>query len=255
MKSARKKRKALLLAISMFSILPVRSQWEESSARLVLRFFPLVGLLLGTAWWGIAALFGLVPPPPAVAAAVLVAVPVVFTGMIHLDGFLDCCDAVFSHRDQEGMRRILKDPSCGPFAVVCACMLFLLWWSSFYELWQGPGVLWPIWMLEPVAARALTAWALQTVRPISETGFAAAFHTGRQLDQLLALAVLLLTGVLLSVLAGIAAAGAFLCGTAAFLLGLWLCRRLLGGISGDVCGFCLTLFDAAFFVAYSCLWQ
>lgn len=255
MKSSRKKRRAMLLAISMFSIIPVRSQWEESSARLVPRFFPLVGLLLGVLWWGVAELLRLVPPPPALAAALLLAVPVIFTGMIHLDGFLDCCDAVFSHRDQEGMRRILKDPACGPFAVVSACMLFLLLWTSFYELWQGLGIPWAVWVLEPVAARALTAWALQTIRPISETGFAAAFHTGRQLDQLMALTVFLLTGILLSALVGTSGAGAFVCASAAFLLGLWLCRKLLGGISGDVCGFCLTLFDAGFFVVYSWLWQ
>ena len=60
-----------------------------------LAWLPLVGAvtgaLAGTAGW----LVSLVAPHPLAAAAAFAAV-LVLTGAIHLDGFLDCCDALFA---------------------------------------------------------------------------------------------------------------------------------------------------------------
>lgn len=77
------------IAISTYSVLPTpRVDWNERSLRFSICFLPLVGILAGAAlccwgWLGKAlALDGML------SAAVAVALPLLLTGGIHMDGFL-----------------------------------------------------------------------------------------------------------------------------------------------------------------------
>ena len=71
-------------------------------------------------------------------AVVLVLVPVIVTGGIHVDGLLDTSDALSSWRDREKRLEILKDSHAGAFAVITACVYFYgyVWWNeSDYGRW------------------------------------------------------------------------------------------------------------------------
>lgn len=91
--------------------------WSETARRKMLVCLPLVGLLVGGIWAGAWLLLRGAPGP--VRAAVCAAVPWLVTGFMHLDGYMDVCDAVLSRRDLPTRRRILKDSHCGAFAVIC----------------------------------------------------------------------------------------------------------------------------------------
>ena len=57
-------------------------------------------------------------------AAVAVLIPVLVTGGIHLDGFLDTSDAL-SWQVTERRFEILKDPHTGAFVIIACCSYFL----------------------------------------------------------------------------------------------------------------------------------
>ena len=124
--------KSAVLAFSMFSAIPMpRVEWNARSMRYMLAAFPLVGAVIGALF--VAAGCGFValsdvwakPVPASLAALVLLLLPVLVTGGIHVDGFMDTCDALGSHADREKKLAIMKDPHAGSFAVL-GCVLYFV---------------------------------------------------------------------------------------------------------------------------------
>ncbi len=113
------------VALGMYSALPVPSfAWNEKNMRYALAAFPLVGVLLGLAFWGWTALCAALSLPPILRGAVLCVLPALVTGGIHLDGYADSSDALAAHAPPERAREILRDPRCGAFAVIRLCVYF-----------------------------------------------------------------------------------------------------------------------------------
>ena len=96
----------------------------------MLVMFPVIGLIMGILWYGLFLLIRVANIPAPLAAALLTAYPFAISGFIHLDGFMDCNDAILSRRPLEERRRILKDSHVGAFAVITAILLFLLFYAS-----------------------------------------------------------------------------------------------------------------------------
>ena len=71
--------------------------------------------------------------PVGLRALLLAVCPWLCTGFLHLDGYMDVCDAVLSRRDLATRQRILKDSHCGAFAVICMVLLALAQWSVFLQ--------------------------------------------------------------------------------------------------------------------------
>ena len=118
--------KSFLIAVSMYTKIPVHQfEWKKEDMRYCIIFLPVVGLFIGA----FAVLLG--------AAAMLfgwnhgvmfimAAIPVILTGGIHLDGFMDTEDAFSSYASREKKLEILKDPHVGSFAVIRLVLYFLL---------------------------------------------------------------------------------------------------------------------------------
>ena len=85
------------VAFAMYSKIPMPpADWEKENMKYALCFFPWVGLAVGAVS---AVLFWLqqqIGAGSMLRAAVLTAVPVLVTGGIHLDGYLDTMDALSS---------------------------------------------------------------------------------------------------------------------------------------------------------------
>ncbi len=124
----------------------------ESMAR-AMRFFPLVGILIGGIIAATDALTKLVFLP-APRAALVLATWVIITGGLHLDGFLDCCDGLFVAKPPETRLSILKDTRVGAYAVIGGAALLITKWSAIFALPRGTR--WQILLLAPVLAR----WAM-----------------------------------------------------------------------------------------------
>ena len=109
----------LFMAWGMFLSIPCPCKiWDEKARPWQLVYLPVAGLLVGALWALAAYALGSFDRLPALRAAVLAALPFLLTGFLHLDGFMDCCDAIFSRRPLEKRREILKDSHVGSFAVI-----------------------------------------------------------------------------------------------------------------------------------------
>lgn len=111
----------LIIVIQFFSILPITKEIPMTPKNLdrAVRMFPVFGMFLGLAYSGV--LYGLLqgtPFSPLAVAFCLWLLPIVLTGGIHLDGWMDSCDAYFSYRDVHKRLEILKDPRIGAFGVL-----------------------------------------------------------------------------------------------------------------------------------------
>ena len=67
----------------------------------------------------------------------MTALPVLVSGGIHTDGFIDTADALSSYGDKEKKLEILKkDPHTGAFAIISAIMYYLLFFGFMTEIWD-----------------------------------------------------------------------------------------------------------------------
>ena len=152
---------------------PVR-RWDEGCYRQMLLCLPFLGGMLGLIWAGIGFLLVRISAPGPIFALCMTAAPWCLTGFIHLDGFMDCSDAVLSRRDRARRIEILKDPHVGSFAVICLVLLAL----TGYSVWSCPvesGKLWALppgapvpprcWGLHPWKAAGIRPWSTAPPRP------------------------------------------------------------------------------------------
>ena len=127
---------SLLIALSMYSTLPVKClNWNAKNLRLAMLFFPIVGLLCGGGLWLVWTVCQLLHRSAYLFAVLAVLVNVWITGGIHLDGFCDTADALYSRRPMEEKLRILKDPNCGPFAVFAVILVLLVQVAAYAQIY------------------------------------------------------------------------------------------------------------------------
>ena len=237
--------RAFFMCLGMFTSIPCPYRpWDEASRPLMTTCLPLVGLVVGGIWAFAAWVLTALVAPTAVMAAILMLLPYFITGFIHLDGFMDCCDAILSRRNLEERRRILKDSHVGSFAVICLCSLFIICFALFLsvdikETWRIRALI-----FIPSAVRACAALGVSCLRPMSHSQYSGQYRIGVSRKQ-----VLVQWAVFIIVLA----VSAFICrqGVAAvvasalgYALGVLYGYKQLQGMSGDISGFALVIGEA-----------
>lgn len=105
--------------------LPVNCPWNEKTIKWALRFYPIVGIVIGLILNAILLMGPYVPTW--FMAFLLLTVWIFITGGLHLDGWMDVADAIGSNAPLEKKWLIMKDPHIGSFAVIS--LLFLLGWK------------------------------------------------------------------------------------------------------------------------------
>lgn len=231
-------------AVSMYTVLPLPGlKWDSRADRYILACFPAVGLVIGGLWYLLAWLTAPLPLMPR--AALVTAAPFLLSGFLHLDGFMDVCDAVLSRRDKAKRLEILRDPHTGAFAVIAICLLLLTEFSAVYALLEKGETL-PLLAALPVLSRGWTGLSLARFPLLEGSAMGAwvrrdttAFHR-----TFLALAALL-AGAAMGIMCGWRGAAAAVAGTAGCLLTAWRSTRQLGGVSGDTSGCALTVGELA----------
>ena len=209
-------------------------KWDSDLKNYMLACLPSVGLIIGLLWAAACLLLIWIGTPFLVLSFIMTFLLFALCGFMHLDGFMDVCDAVLSRRDLPERRRILKDSHCGAFAVIGMVLLACAQWSVAMANPTVP--LLPL-LLIPVASRACAALAVLTLRPMESSQYAA--MTGKKAPYT-AFAALMLAA---SVMVPLAVWGSFapLAAAVGYGAALWYACRQLGGMSGDVSGFALTL--------------
>lgn len=235
----RQLKNSFVIAFSMYSRIPMpKVNWTPENMRYVMCFFPFVGIVTGGAVYLVQYLFaGSVMSRPFV-TAILLLIPLVITGGIHMDGYMDTVDALSSHQPTEKKLEILKDPHAGAFAVLGAIAYYLLAYGVWYEVRLREAAVLAIGFF---LSRSLSGMAVIFFSKAKNSGLAALFAS--EADRRV-------NGILLAI-GTIAGAGAMLylnlllgslCLGAA-LLTFWFYHRMaereFGGITGDLAGFFL----------------
>ncbi|GIW33984.1 adenosylcobinamide-GDP ribazoletransferase [Meiothermus sp.] len=218
------------LAVGFLTVFPIPHLGEVKGGEMkaASAFYPVAGYLIG----GVLALVAWLTAglPDGLQGALLLAVWLASTGMLHLDGLLDSADALLAMKPPAERLRILGDVHMGSFAFGVGFVVLLLKWQLLSAAPEP-------WLL--LALPALTRFALllpMNLFPAARPeGLGARSREGRILPALLFVlpAIYFFPWV------------ALLAITLMLLLAFWAARRLGGGLSGDVYGALVELGEVA----------
>ncbi len=237
-----------IMSMSMFSKIPSPQVWKEEGIGLLMPMFPFVGGILGAIWFLLyRGLLGL-DAPPMIGGALLAVFPVLITGGIHMDGFMDTNDAIGSRGNLEKKREILKDSHVGAFAVIWICIYFLLSFGGIYEYYKNGGRGF-VFIFLPMLSRAIVAISVTQIKPMVTTGYAAMYMNHTKAVHKVAV---ILAGIgIISVsflVADPLVAGALAIGSVIGVVTVRLLTKEFEGFSGDLCGYTLTLIELSVLV-------
>ena len=119
-------------ALMFITILPAGRATVFSPTGMI-RFFPVVGLVLGTLLILTDRLASLFWQDPVVALVDVLCL-VVMTGAFHLDGLGDAADGLFSHRSRERALEIMKDSRTGMMGLVAVVSILALKTAGIYSM-------------------------------------------------------------------------------------------------------------------------
>ncbi len=116
----------IIFAFQLLTTLPITKQvpYQRDQVRISVMSYPLVGAVLGAIIVGLLIVSTqLANVSQLVVSLIIVTLSIIYTGGLHLDGWMDCSDAFFSYKSQAEKLEIMKDSRIGAFA---ALSLFLL---------------------------------------------------------------------------------------------------------------------------------
>lgn len=116
-----------LAALQFLTICPpiIKRAFTPKELGNAVGYYPLVGFLLGAFLAGAHVLL-LKFLPEAVSLALVLALWVLASGALHLDGFLDSCDGLWGGANPEERLRIMHDERIGAFALSGGVLLLLI---------------------------------------------------------------------------------------------------------------------------------
>jgi adenosylcobinamide-GDP ribazoletransferase len=232
--------RSFLVALAFLTIIPVRFRAMPEAAEVARsRFwYPVVGVLLGVALGSWTALLILWGRPPLVSAFLVLLAWVVLTGALHLDGFCDLCDGLLGGHTPEERLRIMKDPHLGTFALAGGVLMLLGKFALLAEVirWPGRGP-WVIGGAVAVARCLALCMAALARYPRPEGTGKVLIDAARPWEAGLFSAIGIGLTVAIAILAHLPTAWVYTLPVLAVVLSLtWLCRRRLGGVTGDCLG-------------------
>lgn len=227
-----------------------KSDWTKENMRYVMCFFPLIGVIIGglTWLWGC---WGLqLVESRTFYAMVLLMIPVLVTGGIHLDGLLDTSDAIHSYQPRERKLEILKDSHAGAFAILTGILYFLTYFGVYHEITLKSL---PVICIGFVLSRAMGGFSIATFPMAKNTGLAATFSDGAQKNCVRIVSVIYMiicVALMLGyhpIIGGSAVVGAALEYNNYYKMS----RKEFGGITGDLAGFHMQVSELV--IAFACV--
>ena len=173
-------------------------------------------------------------------------IPIIITGGIHMDGFMDTMDALGSWGDREKKLEILKDSHAGAFAILgmgCYLMWSVAVWSEL------PAEVLRVCGVSFVLSRALSGFSVVTFPAARNSGLLKMFQDGAQKKVVRITMCLYVAAavIMMAVMNARAMTGAVTGVMIAFLYYLVVSRKQFGGVTGDLAGFFLETAELAMF--------
>jgi len=240
----------------MFCAVPLPFKvWDESSANLMLLFFPVVGGLIGALWWGAARVLILTGMHTALAAAIFMLIPFLTTGFLHLDGYMDTSDAILSRRPLDDKLRILKDPQAGAFAVIMLAVLFIIQFAASIAVIES-GRHFALMIVIAVISRCCSGLSALCLKTLPQSGYAKMFRENTGVPHKVCLIAIAAIAIALSYLIagfyGVIASAATAVGFAWAMAYAYLDLK---GVSGDLMGFALVISELCGLISLAVMWR
>jgi len=178
------------------------------------------------------------------------------TGGLHLDGFIDCCDALFAAKPPQKRLQILKDTSVGAFGIIGVILLILLKLAALYNLPLKMKFL--ALLFSPVLGRSSMVYAIARYPYAREHGL------GRDLKDSIKIFHVVIAWIF-PILVGFGiyfisscfwVVFIFIFGSLAFieLFGIFVLKRV-PGFTGDVYGALCEMIEVFLLVGLNILWR
>lgn len=244
--------KRFIVAISFLTRLPIatHSIYESRDVGRAALAFPLVGALLGLIQVALLKAFefsGFYPNSSlkaVLAAILLIIVSAFLTGALHFDGLADMADGFGGGRDKERVLRIMRDSVIGTYGAAALILLIALKVTAFAVLIEN-GEAWKFIIIAPIFGRWATV-PLGKFMPYARAGggLGASVTDYVGWTELFGASVItaVLTFALLDWRVGLT------CWSVVIFLTLFnarMCRKKIGGITGDTMGANTEICEAA----------
>ena len=223
-----------LISLQFLTIINIKTDTpidEKSFGKSVI-FFPLIGAFIGVLLVIISRLTSAFLPV-SVSDAIVLAVLILVTGGLHIDGFADTVDGFAGGKNKDDILRIMKDSRIGTFGVVGIVMLLLTKYLSIYSLQED--IKYFILIAMPVIGRwSVLPMGLFFKYARIDGGTGKIFAESIRLKELI-----IGTVIVLSIIIPLFRLNGFLMLAVIFIVTLLIGRyskRKINGITGDVFG-------------------
>ena len=231
-------------AFAMFSKIPMPMvDWKKENIKFMMCFFPFVGTAIGILTWLAGGILGVhAVLEPFFLAVILTVIPVFVTGGIHVDGLLDTSDALSSWQERTRRLEILKDSHAGAFAIITACVYFILWlgaWDQLLGNYNGICIM----SLGFMMSRCLSGIGVITLPKANASGTVAEFSRkaeDKKVHNILVIYLVILAAVMIWIQP---VWGVSMLGTALLVFAFYRHKAMkyFGGTTGDLSGYFLCL--------------
>ena len=219
----------MAITFAMYSKLPVRSfEWKKENMKYCLLFLPVVGIVEGIFLVLFSIFFS-------------TSFPILYTGGIHMDGFLDTMDALGSNQPKEKKLSIMKDSNSGAFAIIGGLVYIILYFAGMLSIKSFTKVC--ILAVAYMLIRAYSALALTVFKNARGNGLAFEF-ADKSLIYINRIVLLLFICFGSVAMIAVSVNYGLLCAIATFLVFLFYRVKSFeefGGITGDLAGYFLQL--------------
>ena len=226
----------------MYSRIPMpKVYWSKENMRYALCFLPIVGAAVGgliMAWFWVCMTLNIGNACFAGGAAVI---PLIVTGGIHADGFIDTSDALASYGDKQKKLEILSDPHVGAFGIISAVIYYLLTFGFLNEITiYGEAAMIALGF---IMSRSVCAVSIALMKCAKNTGLLYKFSSATKKSVTLIVTIIMLLAcayVMISLsplIGGLVLLGLIIL----FFYYRFVLRNKFGGITGDTCGWLIQM--------------
>lgn len=233
---------SFLIAFSIYFKIPVpKVKHTKENMKYVLCFFPLLGIVVGVLVYAFSMFVQLFGLGQICFALIGTVIPILVTGGIHMNGFLNTIDALHSHEKKEKKLEIMKDPHVGVFGIIAAAAYFMLYAGGLVLILQEKQLL--LLVFGYVFSCIMSAMAIVWFSPAKKDGtlFTLSSSAHKSVVKVILILLIVLASLICITISPIM-------GVLEVLLCFWIwtyyyymSKREFGGITGDLAGYFISL--------------
>lgn len=232
---------AFKIAFSMYSKIPMpKTDWNKQNMKYAMCFFPLVGSTIGIITFVTYVICCKLNIGNILRTSILTIMPIIITGGIHIDGFVDTMDAINSYQPIERKLEILKDSHIGAFALISCVTYFIISFGLWSEIDEKTLI---IVCVGFVLSRAFSGLSIVSFPCAKKSGLASSFSDAAQ-KNIVKITMLFYILVCIFIMLYIDLILGSICVISTILMFVYykhMSIRKFSGITGDLAGYFLQM--------------